>query len=247
MTHEERRNYCKSIVGQVYGELRVVDYQEGERLLKDRFLCECTTCGRQTSVRKYSLIGKCKNTRYCAECSNKRYTPDRVGEIHGRLTIIARDRKVGNKRHFKARCQCGHVGTWEMDIIREKSHSTECWHRSEAERQYRSEPKTLLECLFRTYRSGAEQRGHKFDLTLEVFGILVKENCHYCGGEPQTTIKNALAELLYNGIDRKDNSKGYLKTNVLPCCTLCNRGKGKMSYKAFKKWIKQLKETKLGV
>jgi hypothetical protein len=215
----------------------VVAYQEGERLLKDRFLCECTTCGRQTSVRKYSLIGKCKNTRYCAECSNKRYTPDRVGEIHGRLTIIARDRKVGNKRHFKARCQCGHVGTWEMETIREKSHSTECWHRSETI--------PLLESLFKTYRKSAKYRGYEFDLTLEVFGSIVKENCHYCNIEPSTILKNGSGEFLYNGIDRKDNSKGYLKANVLPCCTFCNRAKGKLSYKAYKKWIKLLKERQL--
>ncbi len=43
-------------------------------------------------------------------------------------------------------------------------------------------------------------------------------------------------------IDRKDNLLGYSKENSLPCCFVCNRAKGNMSYKNFILWIKAIKK-----
>ena len=41
----------------------------------------------------------------------------------------------------------------------------------------------------------------------------------------------------YNGIDRKDNTRGYEPDNCLPCCGLCNRMKSALSYGDFMDWI----------
>jgi hypothetical protein len=41
----------------------------------------------------------------------------------------------------------------------------------------------------------------------------------------------------YNGIDRIDNSQGYIIDNVVPCCTKCNIAKGRQSIQEFKEWI----------
>lgn len=45
---------------------------------------------------------------------------------------------------------------------------------------------------------------------------------------------------IYNGIDRLNNSKdvGYVKDNVVACCSKCNYIKNKMSYNEFIGWIK---------
>ena len=66
-----------------------------------------------------------------------------------------------------------------------------------------------------------------FALTFEEFLDIIKYNfCHYCD-----------KELVYNKhskdwgkeltrahqLDRKDNTKGYLKDNVVTCCWTCNR------------------------
>lgn len=39
----------------------------------------------------------------------------------------------------------------------------------------------------------------------------------------------------YNGVDRKDNAKGYVTGNCLPCCWPCNYAKGsRYTYEQFK-------------
>lgn len=50
-------------------------------------------------------------------------------------------------------------------------------------------------------------------------------NCYYCGDPP--SFENL------NGIDRVDNSMGYIEGNIVPCCTTCNMRKGKMSEDEF--------------
>jgi len=35
------------------------------------------------------------------------------------------------------------------------------------------------------------------------------------------------------GIDRKDNSSGYVESNVVPCCEVCNKAKLCMGYEEF--------------
>src|SRR3990167_8701685 len=57
----------------------------------------------------------------------------------------------------------------------------------------------------------------QFDLTLEQFIEIRKNNCEYCEGP--------LSEY-GSGLDRSDNSKGYTLNNVVPCCKQCNWIKG---------------------
>jgi hypothetical protein len=41
----------------------------------------------------------------------------------------------------------------------------------------------------------------------------------------------------YGGIDRKDNTIGYVVGNVVPCCIVCNRAKMDLPYEAFLAWL----------
>jgi hypothetical protein len=55
------------------------------------------------------------------------------------------------------------------------------------------------------------------DLTLEQYKALIVLPCHYCsGGLPEAG----------TGLDRLDNTLGYTFSNVIPCCTECNRIRG---------------------
>lgn len=83
-----------------------------------------------------------------------------------------------------------------------------------------------------------------FRPSLETVFNLIIQDCHYCGTSP----KNMRADykgltVKRNGIDRKNNNRGYLKSNLLPCCKICNRAKREMSYEDFIKWIKNLKDS----
>ncbi len=64
-------------------------------------------------------------------------------------------------------------------------------------------------------KSKAQKRGIFCELNWNEVKKLRSGNCYYCG------IKNE-----YMTIDRKDNNKGYIKSNCVSCCWLCNKSKG---------------------
>ena len=72
------------------------------------------------------------------------------------------------------------------------------------------------------FRAGALRRGLPYDLTLDQFMSFWQKSCRYCGDEIETV-----------GLDRVDNSKGYLFSNVVPCCKICNSMKSHMELKDF--------------
>lgn len=95
-------------------------------------------------------------------------------------------------------------------------------HREQRKKYYKNNTKKVLERVkryrrtlrgrFFTYKKSAKDRGLIFGFTLDEFVKIIKKPCHYCGGEGY-------------GIDRLDSSIGYLKGNVVSCCSMCNRMK----------------------
>jgi hypothetical protein len=84
----------------------------------------------------------------------------------------------------------------------------------------------------KTYTYSCLKDGRVWSLTDEEARSLFAASCHYCGHTPEP-------ERL-NGIDRKDNDIGYLQSNVVSCCGLCNRNKGSMPYADFLVWIRRV-------
>lgn len=79
------------------------------------------------------------------------------------------------------------------------------------------------------HRSRAGRAGRRFNLTREEFNLLVAMPCHYCEAPPSNELKRAAyrdAVFYYQGLDRKDNARGYTRENVVPCCGRCNWLKG---------------------
>ena len=44
----------------------------------------------------------------------------------------------------------------------------------------------------------------------------------------------------YNGVDRVENTNGYLTGNCVSCCHICNRAKGEMTVNEFYDWINKI-------
>lgn len=72
------------------------------------------------------------------------------------------------------------------------------------------------------YHAGARIRGLEMGLNDEQMDALFQMSCEYCGESSSL-----------NGIDRVDNSKGYVPENCVPCCSLCNHTKGKLDLNQF--------------
>ena len=62
------------------------------------------------------------------------------------------------------------------------------------------------------YKYDAKHRGIEFRLSIVEFSSFWQLPCFYCRTEIETI-----------GLDRLDNHRGYFASNVVPCCTYCNR------------------------
>jgi len=79
-----------------------------------------------------------------------------------------------------------------------------------------------IEKLYIAHKNGAESRGLMFTLPMVLFATYYGKPCYYCGCKTWTI-----------GLDRVDNSKGYIEGNIVSCCGACNRMKSAMSFEGF--------------
>lgn len=100
-----------------------------------------------------------------------------------------------------------------------------------------------MRSIYRSYILGAKERGYVFELTQDEFHNLTSQNCYYCGKEPETIAKpnpQINGVYVYNGIDRVDNTIGYIISNCVPCCKHCNTSKGTKTLQEFTEYISRI-------
>ena len=94
--------------------------------------------------------------------------------------------------------------------------------------------------LIKNYKRRAEKKNLKFELDNEQLDSLFLGNCFYCGTAPSNELKggkSCIGTYTYNGIDRLDSGKGYIKGNVVSCCKFCNQAKNDRTVNEFLAWI----------
>ena len=100
-------------------------------------------------------------------------------------------------------------------------------------RNYRRECKDNLDRYYAEYHANAHKRGLLFDLSFDVFCELVSNPCEYCGTHVADEV---------NGIDRVNNTIGYVYENSVPCCGMCNKMKSNYTFDEFKSHIVRIYE-----
>ena len=170
-------------------------------------------------------------------------TKNEIGNTYNKLTVIALDGSKGNRLWWHCRCECGGEASVRSDQLRSgKTKSCGCVRRIKARKKKRTHKRDSLpngvaamHCLYRTYLRNAHNRGHEWRLSEDEFVDLTGRNCHYCGKEPAQVIHREWynGDYIYNGIDRINNTKGYVARNVVSCCWNCNRLKGRRSVSEF--------------
>lgn len=81
---------------------------------------------------------------------------------------------------------------------------------------------TSVKNIYRDYKDNAKVRDYNFDLSLDEVKKLIYQKCFYCNSPPSNAKKNKHTVVLYNGIDRLENTIGYHASNCVPCCSICN-------------------------
>lgn len=98
-----------------------------------------------------------------------------------------------------------------------------------------------LKGKYRDAKRSAKTRGFAFSLSFDEFTTVLRSTkmaCIYCGYK--------LSDC-GSSLDRVDSSQGYIASNVVPCCTVCNRAKGTLSYKEFRGWAKRIANRVKGI
>lgn len=173
-----------------------------------------------------------------------RFTSVTLGTRYGSLrTLEWRPRPDGkNGRAVLVQCDCGTQKIlYPYVLLSGNTRSCGCWRATvvaaEACAAWQRFPgEAACNHLYASYRSAARRRTREWQLTKDEFRSLTRLPCYYCGTKPSKeyrTLNGCNGTYIYNGIDRKDNSRGYTLNNSVPCCFACNRMKGVMDAKEF--------------
>lgn len=165
---------------------------------------------------------------------------DISGQRFGKLLAI----KVVSRTPilWECRCDCGNLHTTSRTNLY-KAKSCGCSHIEQAKKMGKNKRKTsgysARNKLMRKYEAQARYRNLEWELSIEQFNEITKQNCFYCNREPFQVVrlKGCNGEYVYNGIDRVDNRRGYIIENCVPCCGICNKAKMSMTEDEFADWI----------
>ena len=152
----------------------------------------------------------------------------------------ADDARRRAERKRKGVCKCG------KPVISEFTSCASCTRKRHARtKRQRAERKTAgsclrcnepavatksrcTRCMLKEFagqtRRSARVRNLPVAVSDAALRFIAQQACHYCGG---TDSKG------FNGIDRKNNSRGYVRGNMLPCCWTHNNMRGALSYSEF--------------
>jgi hypothetical protein len=209
---------------------------------------ECLLCGKPVKrFGKKFCSRSCANTyriipflerRQHKECENcgKKFSDKPAIIIRRKYCSRKCAERSSIKKHNFVCCKCGEQKTQDdfyVDRHKARGHVARCKQcYAETAKTIGSRKPSRREASF---KSGAQRRGLPYNLTHEQFMSLWQQPCHYCG-EPIDTI----------GIDRVDNTAGYMVDNVVPCCRICNSMKSHMNLLDFLVQCNRISSRALG-
>jgi len=173
----------------------------------------------------------------------------------GRLTVIARAPNTpDNKAAWVVKCTCGNekvVRSAHLTKRNRPTNSCGCLAKEGRiiaglkQRAARMPGYLAIMELESRYKRAAREARRLFTLSSQEFLVLVTNNCHYCGRPPMQKVFSGKKEkynegFLYSGIDRTDNSKGYIPDNCVSACQICNYAKHSLTYEEFNAYLAAL-------
>lgn len=219
------------LTGQRFGKLTVVSRSENNKNGQRYWNCSCD-CGNTSIVYTGNL--KRGHTKSCGCLS--RACEDLTGQRFGELVVVSRSHGVRKGIYWDCACSCGKKLIVESHRLRVKAKSCGCISNNLLDKSLSSK-----RGIYYRYWKGAKDRDLSFSLSFDdVLGV-VQQDCFYCGEKPYICFKTTDARQGFtcNGIDRLDNTIGYEKGNIVPCCKQCNKAKLKRNKEDFISWIKR--------
>jgi hypothetical protein len=230
--------------GNKYGKLTVLRLGEYKPTGAAFWICRCD-CGREVNIPGYSLrrgdYKSCGCNQGVKDNGHGGQFVDETGNRYGKLVVVRQsERKRNGLVAWICKCDCGETKSVIGSDLRTKGGIRSCGcivgsHGHE----------TVFDTLVARYKRQAAQRGYEWSISDEEAKEMTKKKCFYCGCEPyqRSGAKRRGEPIIYNGIDRVDNSKGYVPGNCVPCCGMCNQMKMAFSIDDFKSRIVSIYHT----
>lgn len=225
----------KDLTGLVFGSLTVVYRNGSTKQSRAKWNCKCECGNVQDFISSNLLNGHSVRCKICANkiSAKKRSNVRRVPVSRNVMEQIVAEYYDGEtptllakKYSFSYTTIVGWIEQLGMkrQVVRKKT----------------SNFSTAFNIVYKRYKASAKYRELDFNISKDEFFFLTQQICYYCGSIPSSkSIANA-SYYVYNGIDRKNNSIGYIKDNIAVCCGICNRAKHMLPVDDFEKWIANL-------
>ncbi len=225
------------LTGQRFGKLVVLRRDKNDIRNKACWRCRCD-CGRKTTVGGSSL--RTGNTKTCGVCSRpSTRLVNLTGQRFGKLLVLRQHgRNHRGQASWLCQCDCGKQKVVVGSQLREprpgkyRTGSCGC-----SQFNLRVPPSKYV---WFNYRCCAQRTGRAFELSPEELAKIISKDCAYCGKPPSLPLNRHQVrkhpdsrKFRYNGIDRIDNEKGYVKGNLAPCCVACGEMKSDKTLEAF--------------
>lgn len=200
----------------------------------------CTKCGR-TLLRsdfhqdRQKRDGLCPQCKQCKTAASSAYHASHREICNEKKALRYQEQREVINKQRRAHPEVSGRGRWN------KLHPA---HVDFGASSRKSFGESSFNRLVRQYKASARRRGIEFLLSQEAFRALTSANCAYCGVSPQQKIQDKTAHgfYTYNGIDRVDSKLGYVESNCVTACGVCNRAKNSMSLEEWEAWMRRLVE-----
>ncbi len=219
---------------------------------KYRLVCDC---GREVYHRIDVLyrgkVSSCGCQRYAGlrlgtEFSSRKQRSTNpknlVGKRFGIVTVVSLNSDKWDKKrniYWNCICDCGKQLIKRQDTLK-VSKSCGCLAREVAKSRALPSGAATKNYLYGRLKHGAHKRDIPVDLTFQRFVELSEKDCHWCGVVPSKQQHGYISPWFANGIDRLDNSLGYVDNNCVPCCFPCNRAKRDMTLEEWYRYLDRL-------
>ena len=218
---------------------------------------QCKGCGRFKSFNEFEQRPDSKDgyRNYCKLCKSKppkgnsRRVKGSIGDVYGRWTLISRAPNLPDGTStWNCRCACGTERVIKGPTLY-RGESKSCGCLLIDVNHSKRETESIIKAHYRAYKYGAKRKTREliFDISYSEFKQLIFKNCYYCGTPPATKkyYYNSKGRqddhfTLVNGIDRLNNKLGYIKSNVVTCCKMCNQMKLDYTLEDFLSKVEQI-------
>ena len=188
------------------------------------FVKSCKTC-RETWKRNDEKRDKEHRNKLAREAEKK---PERIAVK--KAWEAANPEKVEQKtKKFRAKRAAKDIDGY----LQHNANVTKNWRDRNPEKMEEANKKRResLEAHYKIYQRSARLKKLEFTYSEEEFKELVSKPCYYCG---------IMEEKGFIGIDRMNQMAGYIHTNCVSCCEMCNWLKGSLDSATFIKRTKHV-------